>query len=97
VQLPDTIDGVPNVSGAEKLVAQALRGSERRLLTGWHDGGDRFAGSRTAWAIALHMHRPLIPAGGEDLRTAPLVGNLQYIFEHPDIGKNHNAAVFRWC
>jgi Domain of unknown function (DUF4160) len=59
------------VSGAEELVAQALRGSERRLLTGGHDGGDRFAGSRSACAIALHMHRPLIPAGGEDLRTAP--------------------------
>ena len=43
------------------------------------------------------MHQPLIPAGGEDLRTAPLISNLQYMFEHPDIGDNHNAAVFRWC
>jgi hypothetical protein len=97
VQLPDTIDGVPNVSGAEQLVAQALRGSERRPLTGGHDGGDPVAGIRSACAIGLHMHRPLIPAGGEDLRTAPLIGNLQDIFEHPDIGENHNAAVFCWC
>jgi hypothetical protein len=85
------------VSGAEELVAQSLRGSERRLLTGGHDGGDPFAGIRSACAIALHIHRPLIPAGGQDLRTAPLVGNLQYMCEHPDIGENHNAAVFRWC
>jgi hypothetical protein len=97
VQLRDTIDGVPNVSGAEELVAQALRGSERRPLTGGHDGGDPFGGIRSACAIALHMHRPLIPAGGEDLRTAPLIGNLQYMFEHPDIEENYNAAVFRWC
>jgi hypothetical protein len=85
------------VSGAEELVAQALRGSERRLLTGGHDAGDRFAGMRSACATALHIHRPLIPAGGEDPRTAPLIGNLQHIFEHPDIGENHNAAVFCWC
>jgi hypothetical protein len=73
------------VSGAEELVAQPLRGNERRLLTGGHDGGDRFAGIRSACAIALHMHQPLIPAGGEDLRTAPLIGNLQYIFEPKDV------------
>jgi hypothetical protein len=85
------------VSGAEELVAQARRGSERRPLTGGHDRGDPFAGIRGACAIALHMHRPLIPAGGEDLRTAPLIGNLQYMFEHPDIGENRNAVVFRWC
>jgi hypothetical protein len=85
------------VSGAEQLVAQALRGSERPPLSGGHDRGHPFAGIRSACAIALHMHRPLIPAGGEDLRTAPLIGNLQYMFERPDIGENHNAAVFRWC
>ena len=85
------------MSGAEELVAQSLRGSERRLLTGVHDDGDPFAGSRSACAIALHLRRPLISAGGQDLRTAPLVGNLQYMSEHPDIGENHNAAVFRWC
>lgn len=85
------------MSGAEELVAQSLGGSERRLLTGGHDGGDPFAAIRSACAIAPYMHRPLIPAGGQDLRTAPLVDNLQYMFEHPDIGENHNAAVFRWC
>jgi Glycosyl hydrolase family 57 len=43
------------------------------------------------------MHQPLIPAGGEDLRTARLIGNLQYMLEHPDIGENHNAPMFRSC
>ena len=97
VQLPDTIDGVPNVSGAEGAVGEAMRASEWPPQSGVHDGGDPFAGIGSACAIALHMHQPLIPAGGEDLRTAPLISNLQYMFEHPDIGDNHNAAVFRWC
>ena len=61
------------------------------------NSGDPFAGIQSAFAIALHMHQPLIPAGGDDLRTAALISNLRYMFEHPDIGDNHNASVFRWC
>ena len=26
-----------------------------------------------------------------------MIGNLQYMFEHQDIGDNHNAGVFHWC
>ena len=54
-----------------------------------------FVRIRSACAIALHMHQPLIPAGGDDLRTAALISNLQYMMEHPGIGDNHNAPVFR--
>jgi hypothetical protein len=43
------------------------------------------------------MHQPLIPAGGDDLRTAPLISNLQYMAEHPGIGDNHNATAFLRC
>ncbi len=46
---------------------------------------------------ALHMHQPLIPAGGNDLRTAAVVSNLQYMLENPTVGDNHNAAVFLRC
>lgn len=56
---------------------------------GVHDGGDSFAGIRSAWAIELHTHQPLIPAGGERLRTAPLIGNLQYMCEHLDCALEH--------
>jgi glycosyl hydrolase family 57 len=52
---------------------------------------------RSASAIALHMHQPLIPAGGEDLRQAGIISNLQYMFEHPGEGDNHNAEVFHQC
>jgi glycosyl hydrolase family 57 len=52
---------------------------------------------QSACAIALHMHQPLIPAGGQDLHQAGIIGNLQYMFEHPGVGDNHNAAVFQQC
>ena len=43
------------------------------------------------------MHQRLIPAGGPDLRTAAVIGNLQWVLEYPDLGDNHNAPVFHWC
>ena len=43
------------------------------------------------------MHQPIIPAGGDDIRTAKLISNLQYMMEHQDIGDNHNAPVFLNC
>jgi hypothetical protein len=55
------------------------------------------AGIDSAFAVALHMHQPLIPAGGPDLRTAAIVSNLQWMLEHPYVGDNHNAPVFHWC
>ena len=79
------------------VIDEAIRSAARAPVF-WRDGaGDPFAGVDSAFAIALHMHQPLIPAGGEDLRSARLISNLQYMEEHPDIGDNHNAPVFRWC
>ena len=52
---------------------------------------------QSAFAIALHMHQPTIPAASDDLRNAALISNLQYMFEHQNIGDNHNAAVFLHC
>ena len=56
-----------------------------------------FEGIDSAFGIALHMHQPLIPAGGPDLHNAELIGNLQWMLANPEIGDNHNASVFRWC
>jgi hypothetical protein len=55
------------------------------------------AGIDSAFAVALHMHQPLIPASGPDLRTAAIISNLQWMLEHPDLGDNHNAPVFHRC
>ena len=95
--LPEYADGLPNLSGDEGLIAATIEDAAAQPVFATPTSGDPFAGIQSAFAIALHMHQPLIPAGGDDLRTAALISNLQYMFEHPDIGDNHNAAVFRWC
>jgi hypothetical protein len=47
----------------------------------------------SAFACALHMHQPTIPAGA----NGELVSHLQYMFEHPGEGDNHNAEPFAQC
>jgi len=96
-ELVEYVDGLPNLSGSESLIDDAIRGADQAPVF-WQGGaGDPFSGINSACAIALHMHQPLIPAGGDDLRSARLISNLQHMEEHPDIGDNHNAPVFRWC
>ncbi len=56
-----------------------------------------FADIRSCFSIALHMHQPLIPAGGDNLQTARVISNLEFMFDHPEIGDNHNAPIFHWC
>ena len=94
-QLAEQIDGLPNISGSESRVEAAIAAGRRQPV--FYTGGNRFDGVASAFAVALHMHQPLIPAGGADLRTAALISNLQYMLEHQDIGDNHNAAVFLRC
>jgi hypothetical protein len=89
------IDGVPNISGAEQEIGDTLHRHSSAPV--FFTGGEPFAGVDSACAIALHMHQPLIPAGGDDLATAGLIGNLQHMYEHQDIGDNYNAGAFRWC
>jgi Glycosyl hydrolase family 57 len=95
-ELPEYIDGLPNICGSEQLVEEAIRsrGTDPVFMP---PGAAGFSGVNSAFAVALHMHQPLVPAGGPDLRTAPIISNLQWMTDHPDIGDNHNAPVFRWC
>lgn len=90
------INGLPNISGAEKEIDQIFRENKGKTLY-LHESGIDFGRIRSACAIALHMHQPLIPAGGDNLRTAALINNLQYMMENQHIGDNHNAPVFHWC
>jgi hypothetical protein len=94
--LPEHLDGLPNLSGSQELIerAIALTRDEPVFLA---ESRIAFERIRSACAIALHMHQPLVPAGGTELRSAALIGNLQYMWEHPDVGDNHNAAAFRRC
>jgi hypothetical protein len=92
--LAEYVEGLPNISGSEALLAEAMARSGPAYLSG---SGIDFGRIRSAFAIALHMHQPLIPAGGADLRTAAVISNLQYMMENQQIGDNHNAPVFHWC
>ncbi|HSB81811.1 MAG TPA: glycosyl hydrolase family 57 [Candidatus Methylomirabilis sp.] len=92
--LPEYIDGLPNICGAEEQVAAATKGAGPAFAP---QGGIDFGRIKSAVAIALHMHQPLIPAGGPDLRTAAVISNLKYMLDNPHIGDNHNASVFHWC
>ncbi|KAF0652257.1 hypothetical protein L107_15257 [Cyanobium sp. Copco_Reservoir_LC18] len=47
----------------------------------------------SAFACALHMHQPTIPAGAD----GALISHLQYMLEHPGEGDNHNAEPFAHC
>jgi hypothetical protein len=51
------------------------------------------AGIRSAFACALHMHQPMIPAGP----NGELISHLQYMYEHSGEGDNHNADAFANC
>jgi len=62
-----------------------------------HSSDINFDQINSVFSIALHMHQPLIPAGGEDLSTAPIISNLKYMMDHPETGDNHNAPVFHQC
>jgi hypothetical protein len=89
------IDGLPNLCGAEDIIGPVLTTHSRNPV--FFTGGEPFAGVDSACAVALHMHQPLIPAGGPELSTAALISNLQHMFENPGVGDNHNAEPFRWC
>jgi hypothetical protein len=96
LDLPEYIDDVPNISGAEAEIDRIIADNADKPVFLPESPID-FSRIRSAYAIALHMHQPLIPAGGDDLRTAAIISNLQYMMEHQDIGDNHNAPVFNWC
>lgn len=95
-ELPEYVDGLPNICGSEDQISRTLaeRGDGPQYLP---ESGIDFSRVRAAAANALHMHQPLIPAGGDDLHTAAIIGNLQHMMEHQDIGDNHNAPVFLQC
>lgn len=79
----------------------AIAGEEAKILEIVNHNDPIFFGStnlrlediNAGFACALHMHQPTIPAG----RNGELISNLQYMYEHPGEGDNHNADPFAWC
>jgi hypothetical protein len=88
--IPEIIDNLPNICGWEGEVLSVVQNNEPVFLP---KTNIRFSEVKAAFAIALHMHQPTIPAG----HNGELISNLQYMFEHPHEGDNHNAEPFAWC
>lgn len=88
--IPELVEGLPNISGWEDILHTVVHHDRPVFLptTNLH-----LEDITAGFAIALHMHQPTIPAqpGGK------LISNLQYMFEHPYEGDNHNAGPFAYC
>jgi len=95
-QLPEYVEGLPNICGWESQIENVIAESRGRAVF-LPDSSIDFGRLRAAFSCALHMHQPLIPAGGHNLQTAEIISNLQYMMENQGIGDNHNAPVFHWC
>ena len=88
------VDGLPSLCGQEPLISEAIETGRQRLV---FPGGVDVERAASTFAVALHMHQPLVPAAGDDLRSAGIISNLAWMMEHPHIGDSHNAPVFAWC
>jgi hypothetical protein len=92
-QLSEIVDGLPNFCGAEAQVEEATRTRRTVFLTETNLRLDRL---QAVFAVALHMHQPLIPFGG-DLRTAELVSNLEALTRGGKDEDRYNANIFADC
>jgi hypothetical protein len=94
MSLTENAQELPDLCGSESLVAQATSRAGPIFLPESKVAFDRI---QSCFAIALHMHQPLIPAGGPDLRTAAIISNLQFMKEGPNSGDNYNASIYQQC
>jgi len=94
VELEEYVGGLPNICGSEDAIAEALKRSGPLYLS---ESGIDFGRARSAFANALHMHQPLIPAGGGDLSTAAVISNLQHMRDGGNDEARYNAGIFAWC
>ncbi|MDB9528459.1 glycosyl hydrolase family 57 [Oscillatoria sp. CS-180] len=89
-RLPSLIDGMPPLAGWENRIQSATNTSRPVFI---EQTNLRLSDFSAGFAIALHMHQPTIPAGAD----GQLISNLQYMFDHPYEGDNHNAGPFAYC
>ncbi|MFM8936702.1 MAG: glycosyl hydrolase family 57, partial [Vulcanococcus sp.] len=81
---------LPAIAGREHAI-QAMR--HRRPAVERPAASPPLERIRSAFACALHMHQPTIPAGAD----GSLISHLQWMLEHPGEGDNHNAEPFAHC
>lgn len=88
--LEELRSGLPNICGWEAEVSSLVNHNEAVFLP---KTNLRLEDINAVFSCALHMHQPTIPVGV----NGELISNLQYMFEHPNQGDNHDAAPFAWC
>lgn len=54
---------------------------------------ERLENVKSLFGCALHMHQPIIPSK----KDSGFISNLQYMFDNPNEGDNHNAEKFSIC
>ena len=79
-----------SICGREKSIQTLMQPPER---IGQASESHNIRHLRSAFACALHMHQPTVPAGPD----GQLISHLQYMFDHSNEGDNHNAAAFAHC
>lgn len=82
--------GLPNICGWEAEISSVVQENKPVFLPNTNLKLENIA---AGFACALHLHQPTIPAGA----NGQLISNLQYMFEHPGEGDNHNAEPFAYC
>ena len=92
-EIPEYINGLPNICGSEDLVNQARNRSGAIYLP---QSGIDFERVRSAFSIALHMHQPLFPRAAATF-NGPNHQQSQVHDGQSGIGDNHNAPVFQRC
>jgi hypothetical protein len=88
--LEDLRSGLPNFCGWEAEIQALVNHNHPIFLSQTNLKLDQI---KAGFACGLHFHQPTIPGGV----NGELISNLQYMFEHPQEGDNHNAEVFAWC
>ncbi|MEQ8996272.1 MAG: glycosyl hydrolase family 57 [Coleofasciculus sp. B1-GNL1-01] len=88
--LAELREGLPNICGWEDNIRAVVQHDEPVFLP---TTNLRLEDITSGFACALHLHQPTVPAGA----NGELISNLQYMFEHPQEGDNHNAEPFAGC
>jgi len=92
-KLPEYVNGVPNICGSQDIIDAAMN-RDPVFLPQSRINWDNV---KSAFAIALHMHQPIIPNPDQPLKTADVISNLEHMMNHLGSGDNHNAQVFHQC
>lgn len=91
--IPESVEGLPALSGWEKDLDQSRARRDPVFVGRTPHRLDRISSS---FAIALHMHQPLILEDG-DLRSAPVIGNLEYMMKRSHVHGMHDAPAYLSC